>query len=148
MNHSDLYPSLWVANKEGTCLLSPDAQQANRKIHLDISLNYNDEQVVEKANWLLNAVAKGGCACWMTNTVTRAQQIFQTVETVAPNYVERFLLHAQLPLDERQKREKEITEKFGPKSSNRKPSIVVGTQVLEQSLDLDFDVMVSDIAPI
>jgi CRISPR-associated endonuclease/helicase Cas3 len=84
----------------------------------------------------------------MTNTVARAQQIFDAVDKAAPDTIERFLLHAQLPLDERQKREKEIAEKFGPTSADRKPSIVIGTQVLEQSLDLDFDVMVSDIAPI
>ncbi len=148
MSQDDSYPSLWVVSQADVHYSSPAAQQPNRSIFLDTSLNYSDDQIEEKAHWLLNAVSSGGCACWMTNTVARAQQIFDAVDKTAPDTVELFLLHAQLPLDERQKREKEITEKFGPASTERKPSIVIGTQVLEQSLDLDFDVMVSDIAPI
>lgn len=148
MRQNDSYPSLWVVSQADAHCSNPAAQQPNRPIFLDTSLNYSDDQVEEKARWLLNAVSGGGCVCWMTNTVARAQQIFDAVDKAAPDTIERFLLHAQLPLDERQKREKEITEKFGPASRDRKPSIVIGTQVLEQSLDLDFDVMVSDIAPI
>ncbi len=148
MSQDDSYPSLWVVSQADIHSSNPDAQQPNRSISLDTSLSYSDEKVEEKARWLLNAVSEGGCACWMTNTVARAQQIFDAVDKAAPNAVERFLLHAQLPLDERQKREQEITAKFGPASTERKPSIVIGTQVLEQSLDLDFDVMASDLAPV
>ena len=58
------------------------------------------------------------------------------------------LLHAQFPLDERQEREIEMVITYGPGHENRtKKGIVIGTQVLEQSLDLDFDGMVSDLAP-
>jgi CRISPR-associated endonuclease/helicase Cas3 len=148
MSQENSYPSLWVVSQADVHSSNPNAQQPNRSISIDTSLSYSDDQVEEKARWLLNAVSEGGCACWMTNTVARAQQIFDAVDKAAPNTVERFLLHAQLPLDERQKREQEITSKFGPASAERKPSIVIGTQVLEQSLDLDFDVMASDLAPI
>jgi CRISPR-associated endonuclease/helicase Cas3 len=148
MSQDDSYPSVWVVSQADIHSSNPNAQQPNRSISLDISLSYSDEQVEEKARWLLNAVSEGGCACWMTNTVARAQQIFDAVDKAAPNAVERFLLHAQLPLDERQRREQEITAKFGPASTERKSSIVIGTQVLEQSLDLDFDVMASDLAPV
>ena len=61
---------------------------------------------------------------------------------------ERMLIHARFPLDDRQKLEAELTEKYGPEGKRPAKGIVIGTQVLEQSLDLDFDMMVSDLAPI
>ncbi len=144
------YPSLWVANKTSTYHDAPPAQQPNRQItfHPDV-LHFGDGQVDDKARWLLNAVADGGCACWMVNTVARAQQLFRAVKSLAPADVDCMLLHAQFSLDVRQKLEQGITGKYGPGDSSRpQRGIVIGTQVLEQSLDLDFDVMVSDLAPV
>ncbi len=144
------YPSLWVVNRTGAYHDAPPAQQPNRQItfHPNV-LHFDDEHVDEKARWLLNAVTDGGCACWMVNTVARAQKIFQSVKTMATDDIDCTILHAQFPLDVRQQLEQSITKKYGPGDANR-PScgIVIGTQVLEQSLDLDFDVMVSDLAPV
>ena len=60
------------------------------------------------------------------------------------------LLHAQFPLDERQRIENEIDDKYSKHDNGHRPlkGIVIGTQVLEQSLDIDFDLMVTDLAPI
>ena len=144
------YPSLWVVNRTGAYHDAPPAQQPNRQItfHPNV-LHFDDEHVDEKARWLLNAVTDGGCACWMVNTVARAQKIFQSVKTKATDDIDCTILHAQFPLDVRQQLEQSVTKKYGPGDANR-PSrgIVIGTQVLEQSLDLDFDVMVSDLAPV
>lgn len=148
MRQGDSYPSLWVTSKSHSYCSFPRAQQEDRRIDLDTSLRFGDDQAMEKASWLISQVAHGGCACWMTNTVRRAQEIYEAIKQLAPGNIEHFLLHAQFTLDERQQREEEITRKFGPKTNERKPSIVIGTQVLEQSLDLDFDVMASDLAPI
>ena len=107
-----------------------------------------DEQAEEKARWLLNAASNGGCICWMTNTVKRAQDLFELLQKLAPPEVELSLLHSQFPLDERQCLEQELKDKYGRKGLRPQRAIVVGTQVLEQSLDLDFDLLVSDLAPI
>lgn len=60
------------------------------------------------------------------------------------------LLHARMPGDDRLSREVTITKRLGPESDRtiNDRIIVVGTQVLEQSLDLDFDLMISDHAPL
>ena len=66
------------------------------------------------------------------------------------------LFHARFPMAWREEIEKKVLRKFGPGSEKGKPNadrpphraIVVATQVIEQSLDLDFDVMISDHAPI
>jgi len=144
--HSADYPCLWVVGRHGSYFASPPAFQPDRRLELHW-LHLSDAQV--KAQWLLEAVARGGCACWITNTVRRAQDLFEEVDRLAPPGVDRSLLHAQFPLDERQMKETALAEKYGPEPCSRpRRGIVIGTQVLEQSLDLDFDVMVSDLAPV
>ena len=85
----------------------------------------------------------------MTNLVERAQHMFQALLAIAPDDVDCTLLHARFPLADRQEIEEEILAKYGKDATHRPPKgIVIGTQVLEQSLDIDFDLMVSDLAPI
>jgi CRISPR-associated endonuclease/helicase Cas3 len=59
---------------------------------------------------------------------------------------ELVLLTGQLTPGQRRDRERRLSAAFGPEGT-RPRAIVVGTQVLEQSLDLDFDFLVSDAAP-
>jgi CRISPR-associated endonuclease/helicase Cas3 len=146
------YPSLWVFGEGANHHASPQAQQPNRSLSLDF-LHLGDEKddVEAKAHWLVCSVAQGGCACWMTNTVRRGQELFEAVDRIAAAenlQIDRMLLHAQYPLAEREMRERALTDKYGPQGDRPKRGIVIGTQVLEQSLDLDFDVMVSDLAPV
>jgi CRISPR-associated endonuclease/helicase Cas3 len=149
---SNTYPSLLVLTAKVIHQASPQVWQPNRTIELR-ELHWGDDDVQAKADWLLNAVTNGGCVCWITNTVKRAQRIFGALLKAEPSCVDLDLLHSQFPLDERQRRETELTEKYGPSKDepvDKRPErgIVIGTQVLEQSLDLDFDVMVSDLAPV
>lgn len=139
--------STWTPNKE------IKVWQPNRVVEISI-LNFADdeEQVLEKAKWLINQTLNGGCACWITNTVKRSQNIFKALDKLKKELssdVELDLIHSQFPLSSRQDKEIELKDKYGRKGDKRpKRGIVIGTQVLEQSLDLDFDLMVSDLAPI
>ncbi len=143
------YPKLTVIGQASRHDALPQAAQPQRAIELDKTLHLADDDAESKARWLLEQAKRGHCVAWMTNTVARAQDIFKQVDALAPAAVERMLLHASLPLDERQKREDELTQKYGPDGQRpRHGGIVVGTQVLEQSLDLDFDVLATDLAPI
>jgi CRISPR-associated endonuclease/helicase Cas3 len=147
------YPSLIVAGgREDAApihISTPRAWQPERHLHIG-ALHYgdDDEAVDAKARWLLEQIQEGGCVCWMSNTVERAQKLFKRVDALAPADVDRSLLHAQIPLDERLKREEQLVSQYGPQGTRPMRGIVIGTQVLEQSLDLDFDVMASDLAPI
>ena len=144
----DAYPSLLVlATGKNPHFAKPEVWQPNRVIELRES-HFGDDAAAEKAKWLLDAVANGGCGCWITNTVKRAQRIFDVLGKSAPLDVDLQLLHSQFPLDERQRREDNLKGKYSREGKRPAKGIVVGTQVLEQSLDLDFDVMVSDLAPI
>ncbi|WP_105317430.1 CRISPR-associated helicase/endonuclease Cas3 [Thermus tenuipuniceus] len=59
-----------------------------------------------------------------------------------------FLLHARFPAEERALRELVALSLFGKGGPRPERAILVATQVAEQSLDLDFDLLYSDLAPI
>ena len=142
---STAYPALITVGANGCHAAEPSAD-ADRAVQIKVSTLHQTE-TAEKAQWLLDQIAEGGCACWITNLVKNAQELYQAVraldETVACT-----LLHARFPLEDRQKLEQKINTDFGKEGKRPHRAIVIGTQVLEQSLDLDFDLMVSDLAPI
>jgi CRISPR-associated endonuclease/helicase Cas3 len=98
----------------------------------------------------------GGCAAVICNTVNRAIKVYQHLRDNLKN-TECLLFHARTLQMWRREREKEVLRKFGkgkkqPDGTYANPhrpmrAVLVATQVIEQSLDLDFDLMVSEIAP-
>jgi CRISPR-associated endonuclease/helicase Cas3 len=66
--------------------------------------------------------------------------------------VEPLLFHARFAVTDRQRIEPDVMRRFGrsrdPGPDPPRGQVLVATQVIEQSLDLDFDLMVTDLAPI
>lgn len=92
-------------------------------------------------------VQSGGCIGIIMNTVERAQN---TAEAVRQNVTDNVLLyHAQYIMPDRNIKEEKLLKHTGKKSTDelRKGFVAVGTQVLEQSLDIDFDLLITDICP-
>jgi CRISPR-associated endonuclease/helicase Cas3 len=142
------YPSIWISNKQQQYQVAPAAAQKDRAIAIDYLL-FSDDTQEAKARWILDQIMGGGCACWITNTVVRAQEIFRSLKAISPASVDLTLIHSRFPWSQRQELEENLIKKYGPDKKDRpKQGIVIGTQVLEQSLDLDFDLMVSDLAPV
>ena len=98
---------------------------------------------------LEKAVRSGSCACWIRNTVKDAVQSYIEIKNRRPDW-EVLLFHSRFTLVDRLDIEDQIVDWFGKQSSSKDRSgrILIATQVVEQSLDLDFDVMISDLAPI
>jgi len=98
---------------------------------------------------LESLLVDGGCVGIIVNTVARAQGIaVQCKERFGSDIVE--LHHSQFLAPDRIKKEAELRKYLGPSAQSlTRPAtlIVVGTQVLEQSLDIDFDVLITDICP-
>ena len=93
--------------------------------------------------------AFGGCYCIIRNTVKSAQETYLALKNrfQGCNDVEIILFHSQFPVFRRMEIENQCLSYFGKNGNRPKKAILVATQVVEQSLDLDFDFMVSDIAP-
>ncbi|MGH9894561.1 MAG: CRISPR-associated helicase Cas3', partial [bacterium] len=106
-------------------------------------------------------LASGGMGLALVNTVQRAQDLYRLFPEGKPleregqrvgkrlaDGTEVFLFHARFPADRRQKREDQVLEIFGEGGNRSGRKILIATQVAEQSLDLDFDLMATDLAPI
>lgn len=121
---------------------------------------------LELGEQLRAALADGGCAAVICNTVRRAQEVYTTLRAYFPGVaddglLELDLLHARFLFHERDEREKRALVRFGKEGAVvempdgetrrvRRPdrAVLVATQIIEQSLDLDFDLMVTDLAPV
>ena len=99
---------------------------------------------------LLTVARDGGCACWIRNTVDDAISAWKDLREQHDDPDKVLLFHARFTLGDRQGKEAKVLRHFGEESGpdERGGYILVATQVVEQSLDLDFDYMVSDLAPI
>lgn len=117
-------------------------------VHLDF-LSDDDETLVQVLSGLLS---DGGCACVLRNTVARAQATYRMLEEHLGKELSSAkirLVHSRFIAADRLRNDADLLALLGPDASKRPEKlIVVGTQVMEQSLDIDFDVMFTDIAPI
>ncbi len=147
------YPRITVAHDGQLGATSFEA----RRPPCDIAIEWKEDTDLPRA--VADAVRGGGCVAWIANTVSRAQSTYSTLHAMRArgeleHDVDLSLLHARFPFAARQERERAAEEAFGPPDARdrtrKRPrsAILVGTQVLEQSLDLDFDLMVTDLAPI
>jgi CRISPR-associated endonuclease/helicase Cas3 len=84
----------------------------------------------------------------MFNTVRSAQQAYETLKAALGEAVDICIFHARFTVQDRQEREKEVLAKFGKTAPRDEQRVLVATQVIEQSLDLDFDAMITELAPI
>ena len=96
----------------------------------------------------------GGVVGVLRGTVGRAQNTYRTLKDAGiPNLV---LLHSRFTAEDRAEKEKYLLAALGknldapeqPNLNRPEQLTVVSTQVLEQSLDIDFDCMVTDVAPV
>lgn len=102
--------------------------------------------VEQIARLAVKKVEQGGCLCVMMNTVGRAQQVYQAIKQMGMREV--MLFHARFPMGRRNQIEQEVLERFGKDAQRPERMILVCTQVVEQSLDVDFDGMITELAPV
>lgn len=91
--------------------------------------------------------SEGGYVGIIVNTVGHAQRLYSEVKRVFPE-ASVYLLHSAFTASDRAEKERDLIDTMRRRDSNGRLTIVIGTQVLEQSLDIDFDVMFSEICPI
>ena len=136
----DAYPMLTVIGR-GLDSASPDPVPATRR---DVAVHRLENE--NSAITLLKAGAEQRAASvWIRNTVDGA---IAAVEALREAGIDAGLLHARFAVADRLKHEAALQARFGRDGAGRAGRVLVATQVIEASLDLDFDLMVSDLAPI
>lgn len=114
-----------------------------------IGLEWVERDEPAIASRLAERLREGGTAAVICNTVGRAQSLYCTLAGAGLVDGEDLLLfHARYPYDWREAIERRVLARFGKGRPPGQRAIVVATQVIEQSLDLDFDYLISDLAPV
>lgn len=141
------FPSVTLASAD-ECRVTQVEPRSDLRRSLAVTLVHEEESVLRE---ILNAAASGACVCWVRNTVADAVEAYERLsEETLQDSIQLMLFHARYAMGHRLDKEEQVRTRFGKHSEPgmRRGGILIATQVVEQSLDLDFDFMVSDLAPI
>lgn len=138
------YPLLTWSN--GECIVQEEIQQNVPEKTIRIGHISSSSDLILQ---LKERLQDGGCACVIVNTVKAAQKLYHECSGALKNITVE-LYHAQFSMPDRLKKEQELLRRMGKDSddTSRKGYLLIGTQVLEQSLDYDTDFMVTQLCPV
>ena len=119
-------------------------KQGNNKKDVLIKFMHSEQEIDQL---IMQKIKMGLCVCWIRNSVKDARQTFKRLKG---NGLKVELFHARFTIADRLDVQGRILNAFGKDGGfeQRKGRLIIATQVVEQSLDLDFDVMITDLAPI
>ncbi|NKY89882.1 CRISPR-associated helicase/endonuclease Cas3 [Nocardia veterana] len=147
---SQQYPAVtvWPPVREPTRI------SASGRSPMGVRIEKIDDGLDELVATMRTALDAGGVAGIVCNTVARAQQAYEALRSSGDFRDDELLLvHSRFVSSHRAVLESGLRARLGPPSAAAtvpRPTryVVVGTQVMEQSLDIDLDLLVSDLAPI
>jgi CRISPR-associated endonuclease/helicase Cas3 len=141
---SNSYPLLSGRHTADSAMEFPIPAEATRDVRVQFRA---EDALMEQA---LAEAQRGACVLWIRNTVQDAQETY--LGLTCGNRVGGppvALLHARFPFYRREQLEAEWMENLG-KDSTKRPAngcVLVSTQVVEQSVDIDADLLITDLAP-
>ncbi len=95
-----------------------------------------DSTIDKQKSFIQSKIDDGKTILVVCNTVAKAQEMYDAIECL-----DKTLLHSGFNGRDRTKKEKSI-------QSKNKPQLLVGTQAIEVSLDIDYDLIVTEPAPL
>lgn len=139
------YPALsWTADNAVRTRIAAESGRATT-----VSLGHVADDPDELVALLSDTLSDGGVALVVHNTVRRVLETAQRLHREFPGEVT--VAHSRFIAADRLRKDTELLDSFGPPGrATQRPRrhIVVASQVVEQSLDVDFDVLVTDLAPV
>lgn len=133
------YPLATLADAEGVTE-HPCAPRAGLPRRVKVTRLPDAEASIMR---IVSAAEAGAAVAWVRNTVDDA---IAGAEALRTRGVTVLLFHARFAMADRLAIEAEVMARFGLKGDKR-AGVLVATQVVEQSLDIDFDLLVTDLAP-
>ena len=143
---SEAYPLLTSATIGGVQECESKFDSALRR---SVTVERLPDRTIAKTRAL--SAAKGGAAVLVIcNAVDEAIAVYESLASQVDHLDRVHLFHARFAQGDRQDIEEDVLRRFGrdAKAMDRAGHILVATQVVEQSLDLDFDLVISDLAPV
>lgn len=139
---SEAYPLATLASA-GDLLEAPCAPRTGLPRRVAVTRLPDADAALER---VIAAVEAGAAVAWVRNTVDDA---IAAAEALRARGQRPILFHARFAMADRLSIEAEVLARFGRGSLGAaRQGVVVATQVIEQSLDLDFDLLVTDLAPV
>lgn len=141
---SRAYPLLTYTDGDKVCQRVVPGDGNSRPIEIN---RIGDDDIIPL---LRERLSEGGCAAVVVNTVVRAQKLYEQIAAQLED-TETLLLHSGFIAPDRAEKERQLLSMLGkPGEGVSRPHrmVVVGTQIIEQSLDLDADLMLTDLCPI
>ncbi|MHA1269856.1 MAG: CRISPR-associated helicase Cas3' [Candidatus Helarchaeota archaeon] len=152
--------------------ISYQMEEFSHKIDIKSDSPYIREVIIKKhygylekyddcADLIIDIMKRDRCVCYIANTVSSAQEMYKKVQEklkLLDINIPVILLHSRFPKEHRMDIENIVRDFFDKRSipdikgncetTRPEKAILISTQIVEQSLDLDFDEIVSEIAPI
>ncbi|MDO4559244.1 MAG: CRISPR-associated helicase Cas3', partial [Planctomycetia bacterium] len=114
------------------------------------SYDYRNRDFSDLAETAFSAAGQGEIVLCIMNTVDAAQELYDRVRSTssAALPLERIgLLHSRFPVWERQELEEYWLNAIGKRGDRSLGAVLVATQVVEQSVDIDADRIITELAP-
>ena len=145
-NLSDAYPSVTVSSGAS---IREIAVKGDKRKTISLVHENDRESAIDSA---VEDTLDGQYVLWIENTVADAQDAYRKFSSRCWGVAGTGLIHSRFLGNDRSRKENEYTAIFSKENWDKRGSgkgfILVGTQILEQSLDIDADVLYTAIAPI
>lgn len=144
------YPRVTIVQEGDRVEVTHCSSRTRKPLTLVPMAAHPDDALSIACEHLLRELRSGArTAVFVVNTVNRAQSALELVRNnPLATGIEVMLFHARFTAEDRERIESEVLRKFGKTANREAAGLLIATQVVEQSLDLDFDAMVSDLAPV
>lgn len=110
-------------------------------------VNVNFVAAEDASREAIELARNGGAVVWICNTVDAAQKEYRHFTELTRKEFPVGLLHSRFPFWRREELETEWMERLDKGGKTRCGSILVSTQIVEQSVDLDADLLITELAP-
>ena len=117
--------------------VAPDARE--------VTIKFGSHDALE--NEAVSLARRGGVVLWICNTVAAGQSAYGRLEGCSGGAFKVGLLHSRFTFWRREELEHEWMERLGKDGHGRCGCILVSTQIVEQSVDLDADLLITELAP-
>jgi len=145
------YPAVWGKGEEAPCDAAGSQRHKNVLMELVVTMS-----AAPAARRAIDSAKRGARVLVIRNTVTAAvetwEAVYQTggVDLLLQVAAGPALHHSRFAPEDRKLLDDAVETALSPETKKRSPHgvIILGTQTLEQSLDIDADILITDLCPV
>ena len=139
---SDSYPLISFQEQSGKLhQFFPPAPEGKK-----IRLSKSKRNPAALAAIAVQRASRGQCVLWIANTVSEAQHYYHVLQDLSGG-LQTGLLHSRFPSFRREELENFWMDSLGKNGKRPNGCVLIATQVVEQSVDIDADFLITDLAP-